>query len=79
MADDNDYRPRERYIQMALGALMWAWMAWEDHHSNVALIDMSSTEVMLIAAKYAFAAILIKGITAKELLEFIRAWRGKDD
>lgn len=77
MTDENNYRPVERYIQMVAGIVMWGWLLYDDHQSTTGFMDLSTAQIAFVLGKYAFAAILIKGITAKEITEFIRAWRSK--
>ena len=77
MSDDENYRPIERYIQMFAGIVMWGWLLYTDSKSTVDFVDLSAAQVTFVMGQYAFAAVLIKGVTAKEIAEFIRAWRGK--
>lgn len=69
-------RSFERWVQLAAGLAMWAFLMYSDHQSTTDIMDLSTAQVMISLGKYAFAAILIKGVTAKELADLLRAWRG---
>lgn len=82
MSDDKEpskipYRPIERYIQLIAGLLMWSWLMYADHTSGVEYAELNYAQIGILLGKYAFAAVLIKGWTGKEVAELLRAWRGK--
>ena len=67
----------DRYIQQISGVGIWAYLMWADTNSETRISDLSGADVILLGGQYAFAAILIKGVSVKEVAEVIRAWRGK--
>lgn len=69
--------PSVRYVQMIAGLAMWGYLMWTDNTSATGLSELSTLELMVMLAKYGFAAILIKGVSASEFSEILRAWKGK--
>lgn len=76
---DKKGKSAEEWAQFAVGVVTWLFLMWVDSQADRALVDLSATEVSILLGKYAFAAILIKGVTVKELTELLRAWKGKNE
>ena len=67
----------ERYLQMLFGFCLWGYMLYTDLSAGVELSELSVQQMSIMAVRYGFAAILIKGTTISEVSELIRAWKGK--
>ena len=77
MGSREDQTRFERTAQLFLGAALWIGMLVYDIGAGVELAELSSQQMITMAIRYGFAAILIKGVTVAEIADLVRAWRGK--
>lgn len=76
-ADDQKHDRFERYVQMFFGIVLWGYMLWSDMSSGVDFSELTTQELIIMGVRYGFAGILIYGVTIAQIVDLIRAWRGK--
>lgn len=67
----------ERWVQILIATIYLGWVAYTEHVSTVKISDMSFLEVAFLIGKYTFAGLVISGVTPREAIQGLKAWKEK--
>lgn len=70
----------ERGVQIFAGYALFIYTAYlyqKQGYTLDMILSLSITELFIAALPFTFAAILVKAFTVKQILDLVKAWKGK--